>query len=417
MRDELKGNEDMKAGMKRAKLVLASWVMVAALMPGVWEVQAGPAEALGRLTTLLVETDDAEVRLDILRGMSAGFRGQQRLPMPEGWAEVERRLGGSGNAEIRTLVQTLSLTFGSQAAMESLRRTAEDADAEVGARRAAMESLLAARDPGMAGLLQKLVRDPAVRGLAIRSLAAFDEAGTPGLLLGEYARLGPAERRDALGTLASRAGFAQPLLAAVASGKVARTDLTAEVLRQLKNLKNTEVDRMVTEVWGVMRDTSPDMAKEVARYKALYWKGGSTPGDASRGRLVFNQVCAQCHRLFDSGGAVGPDITGANRSDLDYLLENILYPDAVIPNEYRQTLIETKDGRLVSGIVKGQEGGSVLVQTANEVVRVATADIDKREQAENSMMPEGLIAQLEDQQFRDLLYYLSRPGQVPLPSP
>jgi putative heme-binding domain-containing protein len=417
MRDELKGNEDMKAGMKRAKVVLASWVMVAALLPGVWEVQAGPAEALGRLTTLLVETDDAEVRLDILRGMSAGFRGQQRLPMPEGWAEVERRLGGSGNAEIRTLVQTLSLTFGSQAAMESLRRTAQDANAEVGARRAAMESLLAARDPGMAGLLQKLVRDPAVRGLAIRSLAAFDEAGTPGLLLGEYGRLGPAERRDALGTLASRAGFAQPLLAAVASGKVARTDLTAEVLRQLKNLKNAEVDRMVTEVWGVMRDTSPDMAKEVARYKALYWKGGSTPGDASRGRLVFNQVCAQCHRLFDSGGAVGPDITGANRSDLDYLLENILYPDAVIPNEYRQTLIEMKDGRLISGIVKGQEGGSVLVQTANEVVRVATVEIEKREQAENSMMPEGLIAQLEDQQFRDLLYYLSRPGQVPLPSP
>jgi putative heme-binding domain-containing protein len=130
---------------------------------------------------------------------------------------------------------------------------------------------------------------------------------------------------------------------------------------------------------------------------------------------VFNQVCAQCHHLFDSGGQVGPDITGANRSDLDYLLQNILYPNAVIPNEYRQSLIETKDGRLVSGIVKTQEGGTLVVQTANELVRVPLSDIAKREQAENSMMPEGLIAQLEEQQVRDLLYYLSRPGQVALP--
>lgn len=407
----------MKQWISKTMTVLAPWVAAGVLTQATDGLRAGPVEALGRLTAVLVETQDAQLQLDILRGMSAGFRGQQRVSMPTGWDGVEQRLSNSANAEIRTLVQTLSLTFGSQKAMDSLRRTARDAKAEVGARRAALESLMAAKDPQMTALLQGLVTDAVVRGTAIRMLAAFDEAKTPGLILGEYTRLAAGERRDALGTLASRASFAQPLLAAVASGKVARTDLTAEVLRQLKNLKNAEVDRMVGEVWGVMRDTSPDMAKEVQRYKALYWKGGSTPGDASRGRLVYNQVCAQCHRLFDFGGAVGPDITGANRTDVDYLLENILYPNAVIPNEYRQTLIETRDGRVISGIVKGQEGGSVLVQTANEVVRVTVADIETREQAENSMMPEGLIAQLEDQQFRDLIYYLSRPGQVPLPSP
>jgi putative heme-binding domain-containing protein len=408
---------DMKQWISRTMTALAPWVAAGMLTQGTSGLRAGPAEALGRLTAVLVETEDAQLQLDILRGMSAGFRGQQRVTMPAGWDGVEQRLSASANAEVRTLVQTLSLTFGSQKAMDSLRRIARDAQAEAGARRAALESLMSAKDPQMSALLQGLVTDGAVRGMAIRMLAAFDEAKTPGLILGEYARLAAAERRDALGTLASRASFAQPLLAAVASGKVARTDLTAEVLRQLKNLKNAEVDRMVGEVWGVMRDTSPDMAREVQRYKALYWKGGSTPGDASRGRLVYNQVCAQCHRLFDFGGAVGPDITGANRTDVDYLLENILYPNAVIPNEYRQTLIETRDGRVISGIVKGQEGGSLLVQTANEVVRVTFTDIESREQAENSMMPEGLIAQLEEQQFRDLVYYLSRPGQVPLPCP
>ena len=395
-----------------------NWMMCAAglLVAGVnTEVRAAAPEAMTRMVRMLAETDDAQLQLDILRGLSAGFRGQERLPMPSGWEQVESRLGGSANSDVRTLVQTLSLTFGSQGALKALRALAADSKAEAGARRNALDSLMASRDPELRALLQRLVSDAAVRGVALRQLAAFDDAATPGLILAEYGKLAAGEKRDALNTLVSRVSFAKPLLAAVGAGTVPRTDLTAELVRQLRNLKNGDLEKQITQVWGVMKDTSPDMAKEVERYKAMYWKGGSTPGDASKGRVVYNQVCAQCHHLFDSGGAVGPDITGANRSDLDYLLQNILFPNAVIPNEYRQTLVETKDGRLISGIVKGQEGGTLLIQTANEVVRVGVADIASREQAENSMMPEGLVAGLEEQQVRDLLYYLGRPGQVPLP--
>lgn len=395
-----------------------NWMMCAAglLVAGVNAgVRAAAPEAMTRMVRMLSETDDAQLQLDILRGLSAGFRGQERLSMPAGWEQVESRLGGSANGDVRTLVQTLSLTFGSQGALKALRALAADPKAEAGARRNALDSLMASRDPELRALLQRLVPDAAVRGIALRQLAAFDDGATPGLILAEYGKLAAGEKRDALNTLVSRVSFAKPLLAAVGAGTVPRSDLTAELVRQLRNLKNPDLEKQITQVWGVMKDTSPDMAKEVERYKALYWKGGSTPGDASKGRVVYNQVCAQCHHLFDSGGAVGPDITGANRSDLEYLLQNILFPNAVIPNEYRQTLVEMKDGRLISGIVKGQEGGTLLIQTANELVRVAMADIATREQAENSMMPEGLVAGLEEQQVRDLLYYLGRPGQVPLP--
>jgi putative heme-binding domain-containing protein len=395
-----------------------NWMVCAAglLVAGVnTEVRAAAPEAMTRMVRMLAETDDAQLQLDILRGLSAGFRGQERLPMPAGWEQVESRLGGSANGDVRTLVQTLSLTFGSQGALKALRALAADPKAEAGARRNALDSLMASRDPELRSLLQRLVPDAAVRGIALRQLAAFDDGATPGLILAEYGKLVAGEKRDALNTLVSRVSFAKPLLAAVGAGTVPRSDLTAELVRQLRNLRNPDLEKQITQVWGVMKDTSPDMAKEVERYKALYWKGGSTPGDASKGRVVYNQVCAQCHHLFDSGGAVGPDITGANRSDLEYLLQNILFPNAVIPNEYRQTLVEMKDGRLISGIVKGQEGGTLLIQTANELVRVAMADIATREQAENSMMPEGLVAGLQEQQVRDLLYYLGRPGQVPLP--
>jgi putative heme-binding domain-containing protein len=131
---------------------------------------------------------------------------------------------------------------------------------------------------------------------------------------------------------------------------------------------------------------------------------------------VFNRVCAQCHHLFDFGGAVGPDITGANRADLDYLLQNILYPNAVIPNEYRAATLEARDGRVITGIIKSQSATAYSVQTVTELVSVQKSEIAKVEQSDVSMMPEGLVATLPDQEFRDLLYYLSRPGQVPLPA-
>lgn len=374
------------------------------------------ASPLDSLAAILAESTDAQVQLDVLRGLSAGLKGRPQVPMPAGWDRVELQLGDSANTEVRTLTQTLSLTFGSQKAQARLRDVARDPAAPADTRRAALDSLLAARAPQLPDLLLSLLADPAVRAQAIRALAGFDEGRTPGAILGIYGALDGPGRRDALTTLSSRPGFARPLLEAVAARQVPKTDLTAELVRQLRNLKDPAIQTRLTEVWGVMKDTSPDMAKEIERYRRIYGAGGSTPGNPNRGRVVFNQICAQCHHLFDFGGKVGPDITGANRGDLNYLLENILYPNAVIPNEYRQSVLALKDGRVITGIVKSQDTNALLVQAANEEVTVRQAELDKLEQVESSMMPEGLLAQLTDEQVRDLLYYLSRPGQVPLPA-
>lgn len=375
-------------------------------------------DSLPRLAEILAETNDPQLQADILRGLSAALRGRRTAPMPAGWEKVEERLSASANSEIRTLTQSLSLTFGSQRALAELRRIAADTKSEAGARRTALDALLAVRDAQLAPTLLKLVSDPEPRVAegAIRGLASYDDPAAASTLLSRYSALTASTKRDALNTLAGRAGNARQLLAAVASGAVPRTDLTADLVRQLRNHKDEALRKQLTELWGVMKETSPDMQAEVERVKRVYWAGGSTPGDGPRGRVVFNKICAQCHTLFDSGGHVGPDITGANRSDLDYLLQNILYPNAVVPNEYRATTIETKDDRTITGIVKEQNATSVVIQTANELLTVPRGEIKSQSTSDQSLMPEGLIAQLKDGEMRDLLYYLSRPGQVNLPA-
>ena len=371
---------------------------------------------LDRLTALAAGTADTTLRLDVLRGMEAALRGRNGVSAPAGWTELETTLAAAPDEETRRLARNLGTVFGSPRALETLRTIAANPQAAGADRTAAVDTLLRTRDAALVPLLQKLTAEAGVRATAIRGLAAFDDAKTPSVLLAGFPQFNAAEQRDALNTLASRAAYARPLVEAVRSGTVPKATLTADLVRQLRSLKDTTLASDLTQIWGVMKETSPDMKAEVERMKKLYWAGGSQPGDAPRGRVVFNQVCSQCHHLFDTGGNVGPDITGANRADLDYLLQNILFPNSVIPNEYLASTVETKDERVLTGVIKSQDANGISLQTANELVTVPRAEIRKIEATAVSMMPEGLIANLTEQQTRDLLYYLSRPGQVPLPA-
>ncbi len=372
------------------------------------------ADALPSLTQVLSASDDTQFQLDILRGISASLKGRRQVAMPAGWDAVESKLATSANSEVRAIAQSISLTFGSEKALTALRSTVKDSSAELATRLTAIESLLAVKDSSLAPTLQALLKDAGLRGAALRGLAAYDDAATAAAILGEYATMAGSERRDALTTLCSRTVYARQLLASIEKGAVSVKDLPADLIRQLRNLKDAEVERLLTKVYGAFRDSSADKVAEVEKYKRIYRAGGSQPGDGIRGRVVFVRTCQQCHTLFGTGGAVGPDITGSNRSDLDYILQNIVDPNAVIPNEYRTSSIETKDGRSISGLIKKQDGNSLTVATATETLVLPRADVASTGESELSMMPEGLLAQLTDQEVRDLIYYLSRPGQVPL---
>ena len=169
------------------------------------------------------------------------------------------------------------------------------------------------------------------------------------------------------------------------------------------------------KLWGIARNASPDKQKQIERYQQVWRLGFSQQGDASRGRALFQRNCQPCHALFDLGGKVGPDLTGANRASIDYLLQNIVDPNAVIPNEYQAWLMETIDDRTIIGRVVRADDQAVTLMTSTETLIVPRKEIQSLRQSDLSLMPEELLAPLTDQEVRDLLYYLSRPGQVPLP--
>ncbi len=374
----------------------------------------GTPEALNLVVERLGSSQQAEQQATILRAIIEGLKGRRQVAMPKGWAGLSSSLVNSANAEVNALATGLALTFGDPTALAKMRGVLTDSHAAAPSRKQALEALLAVRDPQLAPSLQELVGVPELRSAALRGLAAYDDAKTPQVILAAYDNFNADEKRDALNTLAARVGYATSLLQAVSDKKIAATDLSADLVRQLRNHNNESVNRQIAALWGIARESSAERAQLIAKYRRLVEDKSRPSADPSLGRAIFAKTCQQCHTLFGVGGRVGPELTGSNRANLDYLLSNVLDPSAVMAKEYQPSVIATSDGRVITGIVKQQDADAMTVQTANELVVVPRGEIDALQASQQSMMPDDLLKPLSDHETRALVAYLASGAQVPM---
>ena len=150
------------------------------------------------------------------------------------------------------------------------------------------------------------------------------------------------------------------------------------------------------------------------RYKSQLTAERLARGDLSAGRALFVKTCANCHVLYGQGKPVGPDLTGSNRRNLDYLLENIIDPSASVAVDFRMTVAVLKSGRVVSGLIVEKTEKTLTFETQNERVVVERAEIEESKATPASLMPEGLFQNLSEEQIRDLAAYLMSSEQAPL---
>jgi putative heme-binding domain-containing protein len=401
---------------RRAVLILSILAALAAPLTAADPPAAGgaaPPPNLAPLVNLLGQIDDPAVHRDVLRGITEAVKGRRGLPVPNGWADVYAKLSKSPDAEVRERAQALALLFGDTAAIDALRKTLSDPTADAAARQKALSALVQVQDPDLAGRLADLLADKAMAGAALRALAAYADDSTPPVILSRYGKFTAAEKADAVATLAARPAWALALLEAVEKGSVPPADLSVVTVRQLSAFGDKAIDEKLKKVWGSVRPPDQDKKELIAKYKAVLTPEAMKDADPSRGRAVFVKACASCHRLFDAGGAVGPDLTGSQRANLDYVLEHVLDPNALVGRDYQVTVIQTTDGRVLNGLVTRDDASAVALQTANEVVVVPRNEIRKQRVQPVSMMPEGLLTALSDGEARDLVAYLASPAQVP----
>ena len=378
-------------------------------------IRAQDAGSLEPLVGVLGVSEEAQFQLDILKGIAAALKGQRDVPEPKGWAAVAKRLAKSPNAEVRELTLSLSLKFGSQAALDDLRGQLLDTSLGLAKRKQALEALVEARDARLPPVLLGLLDDAAMQRAAVRGLAAFDAPGVPEVIIARFSKMKPEAKRDAMATLASRRSYAVALMAAVEKKTIPAKVLSADVVRQLRALNDDTLNSKIERFWGVSRSAPEAKLKEIEKYKRIAELRTNVPNNLSKGRALFNRVCVQCHKLYGEGGTIGPDITGSDRRNMHYIISNIVDPNAEIPNDYRMTIVRMKDDRVLVGVIRSREGQSITVATPGEVLSVAKRDVAAIEPQNFSMMPEGLLLTFTDQELRDLVSYLRGGGQVPLP--
>ena len=161
------------------------------------------------------------------------------------------------------------------------------------------------------------------------------------------------------------------------------------------------------EVWGLIDGQADDKQAAFKKFEALLTPKAIGSANLKNGRALYQRTCMACHKLHGEGGTLGPDITGANRTNLDYLLQNILDPNGIIQDDYKMVTITKRDGQTLVGNIATENERQLILSVVGQRVVINKADIQSRV-SPVSMMPEGLLNALTDEESIDLIGYLMK---------
>jgi putative heme-binding domain-containing protein len=378
--------------MTRFALALILWIPLAA---------ASDSAELVPIIELCKQIDDPAVRRNLLRGMLDGLRGSRNLPAPAGWDSLYASLR-TADGELREIADSLAAIFGDAAVANAAIHTLQDASAPEAERLAALESLVKAYDPRLGPLLPTLFAHSGLRLPAIRACAVIASPKAPAAMIANYAGLSAEERQAVIATLASRKPYARVLLGGLKGKQVPRSDIPAYVARQLAGMLGPPF----ADFWGTDTALAADKARKLAHYLGLLTPEFLAPAKLANGRAVFMRSCGACHKLYGEGGSIAPDITGSNRANLDYLLDNVINPSGDVADAYKLVTITLKDGQVLGGNIANENAAQLTLRTVAGEQVLGKSSIAKREVSPVSMMPEGLFDSLSPDELRDLVAYL-----------
>ena len=148
--------------------------------------------------------------------------------------------------------------------------------------------------------------------------------------------------------------------------------------------------------------------KPVKRWKrSKYLPALRLEGDRDSGAAIFGEVCAECHKIGDAGHEVGPDLLGLTTRYKEQLLADILIPNQAVETGYEEYVVETVDGRSLSGVIAEETPTSITIRRAKgEQDTVLRGNVESMYSLSLSAMPEDLEKSIGLQGMADLIAYI-----------
>ena len=340
-------------------------------------------------------------QLDLLSGMLAGLEGRSDSKEPDNWKATYQLL--QSDPRLSVLSDEVAQHFGNTEVARKMMAILENDRSNVEQKQNAIQNLALHQRQELPSILPKLLDRSELRLEAIRAIAAYDIEELGKLLLKKYPGFSALEKQEAILTLASRPIYGNGLAAAIKDGSVPRKEIPAYVAMQLRRV----VGNGFVEIWGPIDDISSDVQGQFNKYRRLLSDNAIANSDAAAGEPIFQRTCAVCHMMYGEGGIIGPDLTGSNRGNTAYLLNNILNPSGDIQDDYKLVVITTQDGRTYSGNIIAENDRNVTLRVVGqEPIALNKSKIRSRDVTEKSMMPEGLLNALTDTEVLNLVAYL-----------
>lgn len=341
----------------------------------------------------------------LAEGFAAAFAGRPMPALPDELAEELAKSDGP-------FAQILAIRRSDPTAIREALTTISSAEVDDALRTSLIQAIgdeVTLPNEAVPCLQQIVVNDDDWRivNAALLALQKFDAENIGVELAKSCTRLPVESQPVAIQVLASRSAWAKDLVAALRSEAIPRAAVDANCVARLRCHADSELQQEVADLFPVTKSSVSELESRIETLANLVKDGQGSPLD---GRKLFHEKasCGKCHRLFESGGEIGPDLTAYNRVDVSRMLLALVNPNAEIREGYESFTVQSVDGRVLSGF-KVEEDDQVLVLRGidGQLQTIAKADIEETAPGEVSLMPERLLDSLTEQEIRDLFAYLS----------
>ena len=375
-----------------------------------------PNNHVDKIVEMLIAQDDPAKIKDIVEAMQLALNGWSEAPLPAKWSQTTKKLSALEDLKIDQAIfqaieqsaEQLNVVFGDGRSIEELKRRVGDDRVDFATRRKAILTLAKSMKANeLYNFLKPHMNNRGLANAVASAMVHSDNRKGGELLLRRFRQLDPAGKTIAINTLSTRPAWASALLNYVDQGKIEKSFVSAAHARQIMNMGDKDLTRKLIDVWGEVRQTSAQRQKEIEDLRALL-TSGEFEADVKNGGELYAKNCASCHTIFGEGGKTGPDLTGSDRRNLNYLLENVLDPSASVAAGFSTSIFELEDGRVLTGVVVNENQRVLELQTKDDLLTIDLKKIAQRKATKNSLMPEGLLGGLSKQQIADLFGFLAK---------
>ena len=338
----------------------------------------------------------------LIKGFETAFAGRSLSNLPDELITAIKKAGGGSI--------TLQLRQGLPDATRTALLSIADPKANKAQRLAFIRILGEVTSPQAVPVLHGVVagdKSEDLRRAALLSLQSYPDDSIADRVLKLHNGLPTSLQGAAQSLLASRRNWATQLLGAIDAGTIDKKTVSIETQRKLLLHNNKPLTNLVRKHFGqVAGATTQQMQKRIEELNGMLVtdKGAGNP---YTGKLLYRQTCGKCHTLFTEGGKIGPNLTGFKRDDIRGILMNVINPSAEIRKGFENYTVLTESGRIVTGFIADQDNQVVVVRGVDgQNVVVPRDDIDEMVANPKSVMPDGLLDKLSDDQIKHLFAFL-----------